>query len=110
MKLPKLLKPEPTGLAMAAAPVIIAFAIVGAMIGLNRAGVHVGVNVVDHHYDPAIAAELNKNNCTRYLPNADESVIAVSCDPSNVVPAVITYTEPKRFGWRPSFDYSLPTQ
>lgn len=108
MKLPKLHKPEPTGLAMAAAPVLLVVAIVGVMIGLDRKGHYTGVDVVDHHYDPATAAELNKNNCTRYLPSADESLIAVSCDPSNVVPSVITYTEPKRFGWRPSFDYSLP--
>lgn len=104
----KIRKPAPNGIVVATAPVVLVFAMVAGMIAADRKGHHTGIEVVDHKYDPAIAAELNKNNCTRYLPSADESLVSISCDPSNVVPDVIVYTQPKQFGWRPSFGYQLP--
>jgi hypothetical protein len=91
--------------AVAAAPVLLVIAMVGGMIAADRAGHYTGIEVVDHKYDPAIAAELNKDNCTRFKPRDDKAVFEVSCDPSNVTPDNIVYTQPEQFGWRPSFDY-----
>lgn len=101
----KFSKPSPTGAVAAFTPVLLVFAMVGGMIAADRNGHRIGVNVVDHKYDPTVAAELNKDNCTRYIPRADKALIGASCDPSNVVPDVIVYTQPEQFGWRPSFDY-----
>ncbi len=98
-----------TGPVWAVAPVLLALAIPFGLIGLEKAGVNLFVNKVDHHYDPAVAAELNKNNCHTYSARTDEALYQVDCSrPAPQGP--FTYTQPKRFGWQPSpeFRYTLP--